>query len=48
VPLEPDYVGFTIPNYFVVDYGLDLAEAYRNLPYVAICYVLESKAESAS
>lgn len=32
---DPDYVGFTIPDYFVVGYGLDFAEAYRNLPYLA-------------
>ena len=31
-----DYVGFTIPDEFVVGYGLDLGELYRNLPYVAI------------
>jgi hypoxanthine phosphoribosyltransferase len=30
-----DYVGFTIPNVFVVGYGLDYAGLYRNLPYVA-------------
>ena len=29
-----DYVGFTIPNEFVVGYGLDYAERYRNLPFV--------------
>lgn len=34
VPVE--YVGFEIPNEFVVGYGLDFAERYRNLPYVAI------------
>jgi len=34
VPL--DYVGFEIPNAFVVGYGLDFAELYRNLPYIAI------------
>lgn len=31
-----EYVGFDIPNEFVVGYGLDYAERYRNLPYVAI------------
>ena len=30
------YVGFDIPNRFVVGYGLDFAERYRNLPYVAV------------
>ncbi len=33
---DPQYVGFEIPNHFVVGYGLDHAERYRNLPYVAI------------
>jgi len=31
-----DYNGFTIPDYFVVGYGLDYAEKYRNLPYVGV------------
>lgn len=31
-----EYVGFEIPNEFVVGYGLDYAERYRNLPYIAI------------
>ena len=35
-PLEADYVGFTIPDAFVVGYGLDYDEKYRNLPYVGI------------
>lgn len=36
VTLKPDYVGFVIPNEFVVGYGLDYNEHYRNLPYVGI------------
>jgi len=35
VELAPRYVGFEIPNKFVVGYGLDHGERYRNLPYVA-------------
>lgn len=34
--LQPDYCGFTIPNEFVVGYGLDYAGKYRNLPYVGV------------
>ena len=36
VTLQADYVGFTIPNEFVVGYGLDYDEYYRNLPYIGI------------
>ena len=36
VTLKTDYVGFTIPNEFVVGYGLDFDEYYRNLPYIGI------------
>ena len=36
ITLEADYVGFTIPNAFVVGYGLDYNEYYRNLPYVGV------------
>ncbi len=36
VTLQADYVGFTIPNAFVVGYGLDYNEEYRNLPYIGI------------
>ena len=35
VELRPDYVGFEIPDVFVVGYGLDYNDAYRNLPYLA-------------
>lgn len=35
-PVVPDYVGFRIPDHFVVGYGLDYAQRYRNLPYVGI------------
>ena len=34
--IEADYVGFTIPDAFIVGYGLDYDEKYRNLPYVGI------------
>ena len=40
VPCEIDvpvrYVGFEIPNRFVIGYGLDFAERYRNLPYIGV------------
>ena len=36
VDLSPDYCGYTIPDAFVVGYGLDYAEKYRNLPYIGI------------
>ncbi len=35
VEIDVDYVGFTIPDVFVVGYGLDYRERYRNLPYIA-------------
>ena len=42
VTVKPDYTGFVIPNKFVVGYGLDFNEGYRNLPYVGVlkpeCY----------
>jgi hypoxanthine phosphoribosyltransferase len=34
--IEPDYVGFSIPNLFVIGYGMDYAEHYRNLPDICI------------
>lgn len=36
ITLVPDYVGYTIPNEFVVGYGLDFNEHYRNLPYIGV------------
>jgi hypoxanthine phosphoribosyltransferase len=35
-PVELDYTGFQIPDHFVVGYGLDYAQRYRNLPYIGI------------
>jgi hypoxanthine phosphoribosyltransferase len=35
-PIQADYVGFTIPNHFVVGYGLDYAERFRNLPEICV------------
>ena len=39
---QADYLGFRIPNEFVVGYGLDYADHYRNLPYIGVlkkeCY----------
>jgi hypoxanthine phosphoribosyltransferase len=36
VNVEVDYIGFEIEDRFVVGYGLDYAERYRNLPYIAV------------
>ena len=36
VEVTADYIGFDIPDKFVVGYGLDFAERYRNLPYIAV------------
>ncbi|MBQ1482159.1 MAG: hypoxanthine phosphoribosyltransferase [Erysipelotrichaceae bacterium] len=42
VEIEAEYVGFTIPNEFVIGFGLDFNQKYRNLPYVGVlkeeCY----------
>jgi hypoxanthine phosphoribosyltransferase len=37
-PVQADYVGFHIPDFFVVGYGLDFAERYRNLPFVGVLH----------
>jgi hypoxanthine phosphoribosyltransferase len=36
VPIEPEYTGFVIEDEFVIGYGLDYDEEYRNLPYVGV------------
>jgi len=36
--IEADYTGFTVPDEFVVGYGLDFAERYRNLPFVGVLH----------
>lgn len=36
IDIKADYVGFLVPNEFVVGYGLDYAERYRNLPYIGV------------
>ncbi|RMH68569.1 MAG: hypoxanthine phosphoribosyltransferase [Gemmatimonadetes bacterium] len=36
IDIEPDYVGFSVPDRFVVGYGLDYAQQYRNLPYIGV------------
>jgi hypoxanthine phosphoribosyltransferase len=36
VPIQIDYLGFTIDDEFVVGYGLDYAQKHRNLPYVGV------------
>jgi len=34
--IAADYVGFEIPDFFVIGYGLDFAERYRNLPFLGV------------
>ncbi len=36
MPIQADYVGTTVPDEFIVGYGLDYAEKYRNLPYIGV------------
>lgn len=35
-PIEADYIGFTVPDAFVVGYGLDFKQQYRNVPYIGV------------
>jgi hypoxanthine phosphoribosyltransferase len=43
VEVKVDYIGFSIPDEFIVGYGIDYAEMYRNLPYVAKVIPLEEQ-----
>ena len=36
VEFTPDYIGFTVPDEFIIGYGIDYAEMYRNLPYIGV------------
>jgi hypoxanthine phosphoribosyltransferase len=36
VPVDIDYLGFTVEDVFIVGYGLDYAQKFRNLPYLAV------------
>lgn len=47
VPLRPDFVAFEIPDEFVVGYGLDYLDMYRNLPYLAVLEPAEIEATLA-
>jgi hypoxanthine phosphoribosyltransferase len=42
IEVEAKYIGFTIPNHFVVGYGLDVGELYRNLPFIGVPEVPEN------
>lgn len=48
VELTPDFIGFDIPDEFVVGYGLDYNDLYRNLPYVAALEAGDISAETRS
>ena len=46
VAMQPDFVAFRIPDEFVVGYGLDYQDLYRNLPYLAVLEESEISAEA--
>ncbi|WP_250277800.1 hypoxanthine phosphoribosyltransferase [[Clostridium] colinum] len=41
IDVDANYIGFTIPDAFIVGYGLDYAQKYRNLPYIGILHLDE-------
>ena len=43
-----EYIGFQIPNHYVVGYGLDYQQKYRNLPYLAVLYKVDDENPEAS
>jgi hypoxanthine phosphoribosyltransferase len=45
VPISADFVGFSIPDRFVVGYGLDYNDEYRNLPYIGVLHLDSSEAK---
>jgi hypoxanthine phosphoribosyltransferase len=48
VQIEPDYCGFTIPDVFVVGYGLDYNDDYRHLPHVAVLANLDETMDGSA
>jgi hypoxanthine phosphoribosyltransferase len=44
-PVDIDYLGFTVDDVFIVGYGLDVAQRYRNLPYITSVKVEEQEGE---
>lgn len=48
VKVKADYVGFVIPDYYVVGYGLDYNELYRNLPYIGLISIDEEQKDGVS
>ncbi|MCG8650783.1 MAG: hypoxanthine phosphoribosyltransferase, partial [Pirellulales bacterium] len=47
VEMQPDFVAFQIPDEFVVGYGLDYLDMYRNLPYLGVLEPAEIEATAA-
>ena len=45
IDVDVEYTGFQIPDEFVVGYGLDYAQKYRNLPYIGVVHLEEDTQE---